>query len=258
MAHNPLQNRTILITRAKEQSSNFAEQVVKLGGTPIVIPLIAFRPAPLSIAEKQLLMNTQKFKWIIFTSVNGVEYFFQLYEKLNDEQPVILGRFAVVGEKTKRALAKKGYTASLIPEEYVAEGLVKAFQDYDIQEENILYIRGNLSRDVIPFHLGEQGANVTKLTVYETICPVKRQELIEVFKKHVVDAITFTSPSTIKHFVHLLKGTDWNSWIQNTAVCCIGPITKRTAIEYGMVPKIVPNTYTMEHLLEELEAFFRK
>jgi uroporphyrinogen-III synthase len=256
MANKPLQNRTILITRAEEQGHSFAEQVVKLGGTPIVIPLIAFQPAHLSILEQKLLVNLHQFHWIIFTSVKGVEYFFKLYETLNDGHPSIQSKFAVVGKKTKEALVKKGYSASVIPSEYVAEGLLRDFQNINVKNEKMLYIKGNLSRNVIPDKLKEQGANVSELIVYETICPPRRQELTEVLEKDL-DVITFTSPSTIKHFVDLLEGAAWQSWIQGIVVCCIGPITEKSAREYGMVPEIIPSTYTMEYLLQELVNYFQ-
>ena len=76
--------------------------------------------------------------------------------------------------------------------------------------------------------------------------------------EHGVDAITFTSPSTIDHFVNLLNGTQWRKWIQDTLICCIGPITHEKAIEYDLKPGLTPSTYTMDHLLAELAVYFQK
>ncbi|MFZ3588353.1 uroporphyrinogen-III synthase [Bacillus sp. DJP31] len=257
MDTQPLANKTIVITRAEEKSREFARQIKDLGGTPLILPLLAFLPAVLTPMEKLQLNRLNEFDWLVFTSVNGVEYFFQQSEQLSIDTRGLQAKIAVVGDKTKLALKKRGLEAFLLPTEFVAEGLIRDLQNEKLEGKKVLYIRGNLARDLIPKQLGVLGAKVTKLTVYTTVCPTHRLEWLEILNQNV-DAITFTSPSTINHFVQLLEGTDWKSWIQRTVVCCIGPITEKAAQTHGIIPNIVPQTYTMDHLLQELLSFFEK
>jgi uroporphyrinogen-III synthase len=257
MANQPLRNKTIVLTRDEEKSKQLAEEILALGGNPMLIPLIAFQPAPLSASGEQLTRDFNQFDWLIFTSVNGVEHFFQQLEKLELGVMNTQAKIAVVGEKTKTAIEEKGLHASLLPSEFIAEGLVQAFQHESMENKRVLYIKGNLARNIIPAHLRERGARVSELIVYETICPTKRDVLTNLLCKDI-DAITFTSPSTIKHFVQLVEGTNWQRWIRETVVCCIGPVTEKAAISCGIIPTIVPHTYTMDHLLEELILYFQK
>jgi uroporphyrinogen-III synthase len=257
MANQPLSNKTIVLTRDEEKSKQLAEQILALGGNPMLIPLIAFQSASLSASDDQLMRNFNQFDWLVFTSVNGVEHFFQQLEKLEIDFMNIHGEIAVVGGKTKTAIEEKGFHASLLPTEYIAEGLVKAFQNQRMENKHVLYIKGNLARNIIPTHLRGMGARVSELIVYETICPIKREELLNLLCTDI-DAITFTSPSTIKHFVQLVDGTNWLPWIREIVVCCIGPVTEKAAISSGINPTIVPHTYTMDHLIQELIRYFQK
>lgn len=257
MIKQPLQNKTIVITRTEEKSKQFANQIVGLGGNPIIIPLIAVQPALLSFEEEQIFHQLDQFDWLIFTSVNGVECFLSIAKNLNIDYKNQLPKIAVVGEKTKQLVEEKGMSTALLPDEFVAESLIKVFRNEILENKRILYIKGNLARGILTTELQALGASITELTVYETVCPAKRQDLLALLNMDIA-AITFTSPSTIKHFVQLLHGTDWQSWLQRTAVCCIGPITEKTARAYQIIPAVVPKKYTMEGLLEELVVFFQE
>jgi uroporphyrinogen-III synthase len=252
----PLEKKTIVLTRNEVKSKELVEEIVSKGGQAIVLPLIDFRSTLLSSSEMELLSNLEEVDWLVFTSANGVNYFFKaihslhiaLHERLN---------IAVVGTKTKEALTKHGFQPTLLPKEFVAEGLIEGFQQQSIKNKKIIYIRGNLARDLIPKELTRLGADVNELTVYETFCPTVRKELVTLFSNKI-DAITFTSPSTVNHFVQLLKGTEWRSWLDEVVVCCIGPVTETAALKAGIIPTIVPDTYTMNHLLNELISYFQK
>ncbi|MFD1736008.1 uroporphyrinogen-III synthase [Bacillus salitolerans] len=251
----PLHHKTIVITRDGKSNEQLAAHISKLGGVPISVPLLDFRLSTITEHEERIIHDLMQYDWIVFTSANGVSYFFELYYKLKKESVLRLPNIAVVGEKTKNSIEERGFIPSLVPKEYVAECLIEMFMQEPIEQKKILLIKGNLARPVLANGLKELGVTVHELVVYETYCPATREQLKQLLHQRV-DAITFTSPSTIKHFVQLLRDENWQSWINKTLVCCIGPITQKTALEYGIIPQIVPNTYTLDHLLDELTLFF--
>ncbi|WP_456278091.1 uroporphyrinogen-III synthase [Bacillus sp. AK128] len=256
MVTQPLQDKTIVLTRSEEKSKELAEEIERLGGSSIILPLIEFRPIKLSKEDEQLLYNLDQVEWLVFTSVNGVQYFFYLIHNLRITLPTGV-KIAVVGTKTKEAIVQQGHHPTLLPKEYVAEGLVEGFQEQSISNKTVVYIKGNLARDIIPNELSQLGAEVKELIVYETFCPTEKTQMIKLLEQKV-DAITFTSPSTVHHFVQLLEGTQWREWLHKVVVCCIGPITEKAALAVEIVPTIVPHTYTMDHLLQELISYYQE
>lgn len=257
MATLPLEGKNIVITRAEKKSLEFAQQIKKLGGTPIIIPLLSFEPTRLTKSEMLQFSRLYDYEWLIFTSSNGVDYFFHHADQLKINFQECKVKIAVIGDKTKLALEEKGFEPSILPNDFVAEGLFEALQKEKMNGMKVLYIQGDLARDFIPTKLSEIGAKVTKLSVYKTVCPSNTKAWVELLQQNI-DAITFTSPSTIKHFTHLLEGQEWKQWISKTVVCCIGPITEKAALSFGIKSNVVPRTYTMEHLLHELILYFKK
>nr|WP_239454490.1 uroporphyrinogen-III synthase [Bacillus suaedaesalsae] len=251
----PLQNKKVFITRAEKQSEDFIFQVLKYGGEPVALPLIAFKAATLTEEQQQLLHKASTYDWLIFTSANGIDFFFEQLESKNIEPDFSSNKIAVVGEKTHKALSKYGLTATIMPREFVAEGLVYTFKEYDMKNQKVLYVKGNLSRGVIPEQVRLLGANVDELTAYETYCPTSSERLTELLSTSI-DVFTFTSPSTVQNFVRLLDGENWKKWIDSAVICCIGPITKAAAENVGLNPKIVPTTYTIESLVHEIVMYY--
>jgi uroporphyrinogen-III synthase len=256
MYDHPLKNKQVVITRDEKNADQLANQVISLGGIPILLPLISFKPTTLNKNEQKALHDILQFEWIIFTSVNGVHYFFQQYENLLKKKVDRLPKIAVVGDKTKKAMEEKGFTPSLVPRDFVAESLVHAFHQEDLLKRKILFVKGNLARDTIRVGLESLGATVSEVNAYETYCPTSKQDVQKLLQTKV-DVMTFTSPSTINHFVKQAEGLKWKSWLEEVVVCCIGPITENAARSHGIEPTIVPSTYTIEHLFLELVLYYK-
>jgi uroporphyrinogen-III synthase len=260
MSHNrSLAGKTVLITREKEQAKEFAEKIVALGGHPISIPLISFQLPENREAVKATLSHLPAYDWIIFTSQNGVEYFFQLLKKENIsvmKMPLI----AAVGEKTERALKKRGVKVDLVPTEFVAESLAEAMMPFVKKGTKILFPRGNLARTVLRDELHKQGAEVTDIIVYENI-PNKEaaKKLPVLLKQKKLDIITFTSSSTVRNFAALLDKAGLKEEIAHSIIACIGPVTKNTAVQLGLPVHVCPEKhYTIDGMLEEIVAFVKK
>ena len=256
-----LQGKRILVTRAKEQAESFSKQIEEQGGIAIEIPLIKIQaPKNTDIIEKTL-QKINTYSWLVLTSINGVQYFFDFLNtyKITFSET---GRpkIAVVGKKTLQALEQKGFSADLVPDDFVAEDLFEKLVERVDKSETVLLARGNLGRSLLPEKLGELGIKVDDLILYENVLNVGKQaDLIHLLESRSLDIITFTSSSTVTNFVELLQGTTgWQKWLENIQIACIGPITEKTAIEAGINPQIVAAKYTVAGLLDAIVSKYRQ
>ncbi|MFS0861748.1 uroporphyrinogen-III synthase [Fredinandcohnia sp. 179-A 10B2 NHS] len=250
----PLFQKKVLVTRSKTQAAEFSEKISAAGGIPIELPLLAFEKPE----NEQMILETIKtldtYDWLVFTSKNGVDYFFEFYHLVNREIKG-LPKIAVVGTKTKKALEQYGVTPDLVPAEFIAEGLYESLEPYVTVGVRFLLARGNLSRPYLVEKLSESGAKVTDLIVYETVeNDNDKTRLIQLLKNKEIDIVTFTSPSTVSQFYKIVKQTEWKEWTKGTVFACIGPQTKLAAMKVGIPIHICPSTYTIDDLLLEIEA----
>ncbi|HET7522453.1 MAG TPA: uroporphyrinogen-III synthase [Bacillales bacterium] len=252
----PLEGKRILVTRAREQAAPFSREIINRGGIPVEIPVIAFR-RPAHITEmKTALSHLSEFKWIIFTSANGVRFFMERLREFHLDFPKE-AKIAVVGEKTNDTLKNYGLAACIVPKKFVAESLLEQLKSEVQPGDKVLMPRGNLARKVLPEELGSLGAAVTDLVVYETIQNNgSRHALAESILKHRVDAVTFTSSSTVTHFMRLLAAAGLKDRMGQVKIACIGPVTAETARESGLVPDIVAEEFSTSGLLDALEQFY--
>lgn len=240
----PLADKRILITRSKEQARYFSRQIQALGGTSLEVPLIQFQKVSSSDrVSTEIYESIPHYEWIVFTSVNGVEYFFELFEDR------LTNRIAAVGKKTKNALEALGYKVDLVPERFSAEDLVESFEK--LTPSSVLLIQGNLARPLLREELGRIGYNVKQIVVYENKLRVPEEKEMNVLKKGKVDLYTFTSPSTVHNYIELFG-------LPNGPVATIGPITRQAAERAGVKVAISPEEYTMDGLLEEIVQYFKR
>ncbi|WP_034671947.1 uroporphyrinogen-III synthase [Ectobacillus panaciterrae] len=239
----PLSNRTVLITRAKAQAAEMAMAVRERGGIPVEIPLLHIVSASYEIEEQVL----HTYDWLIFTSKNGVRFFFESLE--TKTLPPSL-KIAAVGEKTKLALENLGWVVRFIPSVYEAEVFVKEFTPFLEAGDRVLFPKGDLARNIIPAALREAGIELKEIVAYKTAYnEAMREPLIHVLENEEIDIITFASPSAVSGFVALLEGTNWRQWVKRCTIGCIGPITEREAAKYFQ-SLLVPEKYTIDALLD--------
>lgn len=244
----PLQNKQVMIPRGKSHAKSFSELVVKHGGIPVEIPLIAFRPVAASEELLKMVKNLHTYDWMIFTSNVTVETFFSF---LNT--PIKLPKTAVIGEKTREVLGTFGIEADFTPGHYVAEDFVAEFSPLIPKGSRILIPKGNLAREHIASTLKRQGMIVDEVVIYETYLPdSSRIKLIKMIKDRKLDILTFTSPSTIDHFMEIVRDHQLQSQLDACIVGCIGPVSKRKAEEWGMTVHAAPAKYTVEEMLKSI------
>lgn len=256
----PLTGKKILITRAREQSGEFVTLLKKMGAEVIEFPTIEILP-PLRWKELDQAIHQLKFyDWVIFTSANGVHFFWQrLKEKGKYRLPSFL-KVCAIGPATSRQLKEKKIPVAYMPKEFMAESILDGFEKMFIKGKRILLARAKKARNVLPKGLRKMGAEVDVVEVYRTVRPrggLKR--LRQLLTKEKIDVITFTSSSTVDHFAELLKKEDLKKLLRGIAIACIGPVTTRTAKRWGINVQIQPKQYTLPSLTQAIaDNFARK
>ena len=238
----PLFGRTVVVTRAREQASELTTRLEGLGATVLELP--AIRIVPLTFAWPDLT----RFAWVVFTSANGVDAFFDrgLAPAGLDARALAPVRLAVIGPGTGAALARRGLSADLVPERFVAESLLDAFPE---GSGRVLLARAEVARDVLPDGLARKGYDVEVLPVYGTEPAPARADDLAGIRAGSVDAITFTSSSTVDNFCDALG--DPIRGPQPTVVS-IGPITSETARARGLRVDVEADPHTIDGLVEAL------
>ncbi len=272
VSSRPLQGRRVLITRAAGQAGELSAKLRKKGATVISIPAIEIRP-PRSYRElDQAIAGLPSYDWLILTSVNGVRAFFSRYQRARSPDAggeTLSGlKIAAIGPATRDAIVDNGYRVAVVPAEYVAEAVVKSLRRR-VKGKRVLLVRAKVARDVIPRGLRQAGATVTVVEAYETVVPAKsRSRLRRMLSQPRLRpaAITFTSSSTVKNFMDLIKPAhsavgaknlrELRKRLAGIRLASIGPITSATLVEAGLAPHIEARTYTMDGLTEALSRHF--
>lgn len=254
----PLEGKRILVTRAAGQAETFSREIKERGGEPIEVPVIAFRPPEDYTEIKKVLGRLGEYRWVIFTSANGVRFFFEALGKAGCKFPEG-SRVAAVGKKTWRILREFDVKVDVIPNEFIAEDLLKQLAAEVQHGDMILMPRGNLARSKLPDGLVELGAVVEDLTIYRTVMNwTYREKLLALLVSGQVDIVTFTSSSTVDNFFKLLEGANEKEFLHHVKFACIGPVTAKTARKYSIKPDIMPGEYSISGLLDAMERYYSK
>lgn len=256
----PLMGRSIVVTRSREQASDLVKRLSDLGAECLECPTITVVPPddlkPLDMA----IENLSSYDWLMFTSVNGVNFFFnRLFEKNNDVRALNHVHTAVIGPATAKRLFDFGLKSDIVPESYRAESVVKAFAREDISGKRILLPRAKEARQVLPLELTKMGAVVDDVTAYCNQAVKDDADIIlKRLKERTIDMITFTSSSTAKNFRALLPSEGLDNLIQGVTIASIGPITADTARNLGFDVHIVAESYTIAGLCEAIQQYYHK
>ncbi|MCQ4088182.1 uroporphyrinogen-III C-methyltransferase [Saccharibacillus sp. JS10] len=256
----PLFGRRILVTRSRSQASQLVDRIEEMGGEPYEFPVIeTVMPQDEQQIQsiRQTFAHLEQYDWLFFTSVNGVEYFFRhLDEKQLDIRVLHRAKIAAVGPATIEALRVRGIRSEAPPENFDAEGMIETFGDRLIPGQKVLLPRGDLARSWLPQTLRERGLDVTELDTYETVLTQENdEELLDLLQDGKIHAITFTSSSTVRNLVAVLKRmgqTDAVQLLNTSVIACIGPQTANTAKELGLHVDLLAQEATIEGLLDVL------
>ena len=230
----PLFGRKIVVTRSRSQAGSLVQALRDLGAMAIEIPTIQLNPPGEWGPVDEAILNVSIFDWLVFTSANGVAYFLDRLFELGKDSRVLGGlRLAAVGPGTSEKLSQYGLRADLCPDWHIAEGLLESFRDLEnLSSSHFLISRPELSREALAEGLRELGAKATEVIAYRTVKPESIPNEVLPLLEDGCDMITFTSSSTVRHFVELI-GDNRIKNLAEVPVACIGPKTAETARSMG-------------------------
>ena len=236
----------VLITRPAEQSAELAELVAERGGEPVCLPTIQVVAAPLSDEATAALTHLGQFDWLVVTSGNGVRFLAQALRGRPLPQPPL--KIAAVGEKTASALAQQGWTADFVPTSFSAADLVT--QLGSVAGQRLLLIQGNLANPALARAWRQVGADVTAVTLYQTVSAKWTAAQAAVLAQGA-DVLTFTSPSTFANF-RQLGGATAENLLATARIAPLGPTTSAAITAAGYPVHIQPIAQTVAALIEAI------
>ncbi|HBG18819.1 MAG: uroporphyrinogen-III C-methyltransferase [Desulfobacterales bacterium GWB2_56_26] len=257
----PLFGKKIIVTRTREQASELVAGLEEYGGNVLEFSTINIKPVESYDILDGELERLNEYHWILFTSLNGVKYFFErLYAKGMDARDLKGPQLATVGKSTADLLLKYGVNADLIPSTFTGEGLAESLLDQGVEGRNILIPRALHAREILPETLRGAGAQVTVAPVYRN-CPAEGdKELLRAeLEKGGVDMITFTSSSTVRNFLAMIdvaNKEDLKKLLANVKIAAIGPITGKTVTDSGLRVDVRPDKHTIPEMISAIVNYY--
>ncbi|RPJ71062.1 MAG: uroporphyrinogen-III C-methyltransferase [Acidobacteria bacterium] len=260
----PLFGKRIVVTRPREQAAELVESLETLGATVIEAPTVRIVPPEDFWPLDEAIESVGQYDWVVFTSVNGVDYFFQrLHAGPGDTRRLAGVRLCAIGPGTADRLARHGLKVDLMPAEYRAEAVVEALRATgDLAGKRFLLPRADIAREVLADDLRKLGAEVTEVTAYRSV-PVEmdRDQGPDIYRMLLdkrVDVVTFTSASTVRNFVQLYGAEPVADLLRSVSIASIGPVTAEAALQSGIQTSIMPTDYTMPGLVRAIVEYFEK
>ena len=259
-AERPLAGRRIIVTRAREQSAPLVERLTELGAAAIDAPAIRITDPPDPKAVEQALSRLKDYDLVIFTSQNAVHRVLEGLSAIGLEPTALKnGKVAAIGARTAEALRARGVEVDFVPEDFRAEGVLDSLADHPLVGRRVLLPRALVARNELPDGLRERGAVVDVVPVYETV--PDEEGLLTARQALVlgVDAVTFTSSSTVRFFLTGIGADDLaaHELLDGVCLASIGPVTSDTLRDFGFRPTVEADPYIVEALVEALVQYFQ-
>lgn len=255
----PLAGKTILVTRSVGQSSQFSDRLQQAGATVIEMPALEIGPPANWQALDQAIATLPDFDWLILTSTNGVDYFFERLCTLNQDARALAGvKIAVVGEKTAQSLKQHCLQPNFIPPDFVADSLVEHFPE-PLEGKRVLFPRVETGgREVLVKELTAKGAEVIEVAAYQSRCPVAiAPAAIDALKRQAVNVITFASSKTVQCFYNLLE-SHGGAVLDEVCIASIGPQTSKSCVSLLGRVDVEAEEYTLEGLVQAIEGVWSR
>jgi uroporphyrinogen III methyltransferase/synthase len=246
LERRPLHGEVVAVTRARAQASGLAERLRELGAEVVETPAIRVEPRPVEGELREALRQIDGYALICFTSPNGVRLLFEGFGD-RDARALASTTIAAIGPGTAAELARHGIRADVVPERFVAEGLVEALAPVEIEGRRVLVARAAEARSVLPEALRERGAQVDDVALYETVAEPLTDAQLAGLKRATY--VTFTSSSTVRFL--LQSGARLPA---GARIVSIGPVTTATAEENGLTVHVEAERHDIDGLVDALTA----
>ncbi len=257
----PLFGQKIVVTRTKDMASELVAPLEEQGANCLECATISIEPPDSWDDLDNALTGLENFQWIVFTSINAVDYFFQrLHQNGLDSRALKGCKVACVGKVTAERLKDYGLICDLLPDKYTGEGLANALEKVVRAGHKVLLPRAQKAREVVPERLRQAGALVTVVPVYKNAAPDGRDDFLkDKLQKRDVDMVTFTSSSTVTNFVKMLNtgnAEGLHELMRDVKVAAIGPITAATVSEYGLNVDVQPEKHTISDMVQAIVDYY--
>lgn len=255
MRKDPLTGRRVAITRAREQSPELAGKLAALGAEVVELPLLTISKEIDLYVLTDVLTELGSYDWIVFTSANGVRYFFEEFHRIFDDvRSLGLLRFAAVGETTAAAIRAQHLKVECQPKVATAAALADdLIVTGSLDSAKLLVITGNLNRDDLVQKLEDARAIVDQLQVYKTEqTDLSADPVAADFRAHGADAVLFASSSAVQSFVDQAAALKLGKEAKRPLAGSIGPQTSETMKKVGMPIDFVAKTPGLDSLVEAL------
>jgi uroporphyrinogen III methyltransferase / synthase len=257
----PLFGRRIVVTRSSEQAGEFLEMLEDLGAEAIPAPTVRILPPEDSRALERACIEAGSYDWIVLTSANAVESFMTCLVAMSDVRELKGVRICTIGASTASRLAKYGIRVDLTPEEFRTEAVVDAMKaQAPVEHARVLLPRSDIARELLAEELRAAGADVVEVVAYRTVLASGEREgdhdVYRMLLDRQIDAVTFTSASTVRNFVEILGHDQAIDLLRNTVVASIGPVTAEAAQQLNIKTSVMPERYTIPDLVQALVEHF--
>lgn len=257
----PLFGKRIVVTRSRQQASAFAGRLEELGAEPWEFPTIDIQEPADSQPLDNAIDHIQDYSWIVFTSPNGVQHFFNHYFSAGNDIRDLQGiSLCAIGPQTKKEVQKFGLKVDYVPEEFRAEAIIEGLKNYDWQGKKVLLPRADIARQELPEALARFGAIVDDVVTYQTVRGSGDATLLkQMMREKMIHAVTFTSSSTARNFVEMLGAKDeaeLHSLLEGVTLASIGPVTSETIGSLGLRVDVEAKEYTIPGLTKALLGYW--
>jgi uroporphyrinogen III methyltransferase/synthase len=251
----PLFGKRIVVTRTREQAGELSSALSELGADAIELPTIRIEPPSDKLAFAESVTHVHEYDWLVFTSPNGVQRFFDAFFAVyEDARSLGKPRIAAIGDATAKKIRDYRFAIDLLPERFVAEGLLEAFSSESVENLTVLWVKAEESRDTLYDGLSSLGAIVDECVAYKTVAettdPTGTHGRV---REEGADMITFTSASTVDHFFAL--GLPWP---EGCVAASIGPITSQSLRHYGIEPAVEASPHDIPGLVSAIRKHYTR
>jgi uroporphyrinogen III methyltransferase/synthase len=259
----PLFGRRIVVTRSREQAGELVDMIEERGADAIQAPTIRIAPPEDVAALDRACADAGAYDWIVFTSANAVDYFMQRVIANGDVRDLKGVRLCAIGPSTAQRVSRYGVRVDLTPDDAKSEAVIDALRGAgSLKGARVLLPRSDIAREVLADQLRDAGASVSEVAAYRTM-PLGEsqrdgdQDIYRMLLDRRIDAVTFTSASTVKNFAKMFGEEQAADLLRTTVVASIGPVTAEAAQQLGIETTVMPERYTIPDLVDALVEHFR-
>jgi uroporphyrinogen III methyltransferase/synthase len=257
----PLLGQRIVVTRARAQAAELTDRLTELGADVLELPMIRTVAPTNREALIDAIAELNSYQWLVFTSANGVDWFFHHFFKAFDDLRDLGGaRIAAVGPATAARLRALHLKVDVVPDQHTGAAVARAINDFEsIENLNLCLLRAAQASPELPRELEAAGAIVDDIPVYETVAESPdRLGLGTRFAEQGADWLTFTSPSTVTHFHRRFDLKKILTDFPELRIASIGPETSRALEELGIAPAVEAADHTCAGLVAAIKKAVRK